>query len=142
MEGAENNGGVGPNPPAGQTSNMGVTTLGANQTIAIEGVMDAYVGAVSQYDTYKFTTTGGLNNLSMRAMWGSGFDDIDLFLWDTGTTNLGSVEVGINSEPGAGTFDVMVPTPRICYISANFWLANNTSGSGGQKYVILVRGLP
>ena len=142
VEGAENNSGVGPNPPAGQTSNMGVTTLGANQTIAIEGVMDAYVGAVSQYDTYKFTTVASMSKLSMRAMWGTGYDDIDLYLWDTGSTDLNSIEVGINSEPGAGTFDVTSVTPRICYISANFWLANNTSGSGGQKYVILVRGLP
>jgi hypothetical protein len=142
VEGAENNGGVGPNPPAGQTSNTGVTSLGANQTIAIEGVMDAYIGAVSQYDTYKFTTNATMSKLSSRARWGTGYDDIDLYLWDTGATNLDSIDVGINSEPGAGTFDVTSVTPRVCYISANFWLANNTSGSGGQKYVILVRGLP
>jgi hypothetical protein len=135
---AESNNGNGTNPPVGQTSNTGVTTLGANQTIAIEGFMDAF----NQYDTYKFTTIAGMSKLSMRAMWGTGFDDIDLYLWDTGATDLNSIEVGVNSEPGAGTFDVTSVTPRICYVSANFWLANNTSGSAGQKYVILVRGLP
>lgn len=143
VELAENNSAIGPNPtPAVQTSPTGVSTLGANQTIAIEGVMDAYVGAVSQYDTYKFTTVASMSKLSMRAMWGTGYDDIDLFLWDTGLTDLNSIEVGVNSEPGAGTFDVTGVTPRICYVSANFWLVNNTSGSAGQKYVILVRGLP
>ena len=142
MEGAEDNSGVGPNPLATKTSTTGVTTLGANQIIVIEGLMDAYQGANSQYDTYKFTTIAGMSRLSMRAMWATGYDDIDLYLWDTGATDLNSIEVGINSEPGNGTFDVTGVTPRICYVSANFWLANNTSGSAGQKYVILVKGLP
>jgi hypothetical protein len=142
QEGAENNGAKGPTPNPAQTSDTLVTTLGANQSLVIEGTMDAYIGVNSQYDTYKFTTVAGLNNLSMRAMWATGFDDIDLYLWDTGTTNLSSISVGIDSEPGAGTFDVTSVTPRICYISANSWLANNTSGSAGQKYVILVKGLP
>jgi hypothetical protein len=138
QEGAEDNSGVGPNPPAGQTSTTGVNTLGANQTLVIEGVMDAY----NQYDTYKFTTVSSMSRLSTRAMWGTGFDDIDLYLWDTGSNNLSSVSVGLDSEPGAGTFDVTGVTPRTCYISANFYLAGNTSGSTGQKYIILVRGLP
>jgi hypothetical protein len=76
-------------------------------------------------------------------MWGTPYDDIDLYLWDTGATDLSSIEVGIGAEPGGGNFDVTSVTgPRTCYVSANFWLANNTSGSAGQKYVILVRGLP
>jgi len=142
VEGAENNNGKGPNPPVAQTSNTGVTSLGANQTIAIEGTMDAYVGANSQYDTYLFTTNATMSRLSIRAMWATGFDDIDLYLWDTGTTNLSSVSIGINSEPGANDFNVTAVTPRDCYISANSWLAGNTSGSAGKPYVILVRGLP
>jgi hypothetical protein len=133
------NDGVGPAPPVGQTSNTGVAALAAGQTIAIEGLMDAFNG----YDTYKFVTAASMTRLSIRAMWGTGYDDIDLYLWDTGATDLNSIEVGINAEPGGGTFDVTSVTgPRTCYISANFWLANNTSGSVGQKYVILVRGVP
>jgi hypothetical protein len=139
VEAAENNGGNGPQPPVGQTSNMGVGSLGGNQTIAIEGVMDIF----NEYDTYRFTTIASMSRLSMRAMWGTGYDDIDLFLWSTVLLDdFGSVEVGVNSEPGAGTFDLTAVTPRTCYISANFWLANNTSSSTGQKYVILVRALP
>ncbi len=138
VEGAENNSGVGPTPSPALTSNTGVTTLGANQNIVIEGVMDAF----NANDTYRFTTVVSMTKLSMRSMWATGYDDIDLYLWDTSTTDLNSINVGINSEPGNGTFDVTSVTPRQCYVSAYFWLANNTSGSTGQKYVILVRGLP
>lgn len=144
VEGGESNNGNGTNPPVAQTSNTGVTgafTLGADQTIAIEGAMDAYVGPNSQYDTYLFSTDATMSRLSIRSMWGTGFDDVDLYLWDTGTTNLKSINVGIDSEPGASNFDVTSVTPRDCYISANSWLAANTSGNAGQKYVILVRGL-
>ncbi len=136
-EGAENNNAIGPSPSP-QVSDMLVTTFGANQTIVIEGTMDAF----NKNDTYKFTTIAGLSRLSMRSMWATGFDDIDLYLWDDGTTNLSSLNVGINAEPGGSTFDVTSVTPRVCYVSAGFWLANNTSGSTTQKYVILVRGLP
>jgi hypothetical protein len=133
------NDGVGPAPPVGQTSNTGVAALAAGQTIAIEGTMDAFNG----YDTYRFVTAASMTRLSIRAMWGTGYDDIDLYLWDTGATDLSSIEVGVNAEPGGGTFDVTSVTgPRTCYISANFWLANNTSGSVTQPYVILVRGVP
>lgn len=142
VEAGENNGATGPGPNPVQTSDTGVASLGANQTIAIEGVMDAYVGINSQYDTYLFTTNGTMSRLSIRAMWGTGWDDIDLYLWDDFSTNLWSRNVGINAEPGASNFDITAVTPRNCYISANSWLALNTSGSAGQKYVILVRGLP
>jgi hypothetical protein len=139
VETAGGNDGVGPSPPGGQTSNTGVAALAAGQTIAIEGLMDAFNG----YDTYKFVTAASMTRLSIRAMWETGYDDLDLYLWDTGATNLKTNEVGINAEPGGGTFDVISVTgPRTCYISANFWLANDSSGSMGQKYVILVRGVP
>lgn len=137
-EGAENNNGNGTDPPAAQTSTTGVTTLGGNQTMVLEGVMDAF----DQYDTYRFTTVASMSRLSMRAQWATGFDDLDLYLWDTGSTDLSSLEVGIDSEPGGGTFEVTGVTPRTCYVSAKFWLANDTSGSTGRTYVILVRGLP
>jgi hypothetical protein len=135
---AESNNAKGPSP-TGQISDTGVTSLGAGETIAIEGFIDANK---SQYDTYMFITNGTMSRLSMRAMWATGHDDIDLYLWDDGSTNLYSVNVGINAEPGASTFDVTAVTPRNCYVSANSWLENNTSPSAGQKYVILVRGLP
>ena len=137
VEGAENNNATGPGPGP-QVSDTLVTTLGANQTIAIEGVMDAN----NKNDTYKFTTIAGMSRLNIRSMWATGFDDIDLYLWDDGTTNLFSTSTGINSEPGGSTFNIITVTPRVCYVSAYFYLAGNTSGSTGQKYVILVRGLP
>ena len=143
VEGAEDNSGKGPAPNPTKTSDTLVTNLAPNQALVIEGTMDAYQGANSQYDTYKFTAGAGVNNLSFVAAWLTGFDDIDLYLWDTGSTNLNSIDTTANREPGGGTFDVTaVAGPRVCYISANFWLANNTSGSAGQKYVILVKGLP
>jgi hypothetical protein len=138
VEGAENNNGSGTNPPAAQTSNTLVTTLGANQAIAIEATMDVF----GNYDTFKFTTVASMSRLSMRALWDTGFDDLDLYLWDTGATNLSSLTTAADSEPGGATFNVISVTPRICYISASAWLANNTSGSVGQKYVILVLGQP
>ena len=137
-EGAENNNAVGPSPNPAQTSTTGATTLGANQVLVLEGTMDNY----NKNDTYAFTTVASMSRLSMRALWATGFDDIDLYLWDDGTTNLDSIEVGINSEPGNGTFDVTGVTPRNCYVSAYFYLNGNTSGSTGQKYVIWVKGLP
>jgi hypothetical protein len=137
----EPNGGSTPTTNPTPNSNTGVTTLVGNQSIVIEGVMDA----AGNYDTYKFVTSAALSQISIRAMWTTGFDDVDLYFWDSVGSNLPSQSVGIDSEPGAGTFDVVgSPTisPRTCFVSAWFYLANNTSGSTGQKYVILVSTLP
>jgi hypothetical protein len=134
QEGAEDNSGIGPNPLVAKTSNTLVTTLGANQTLVIEGVMDA----TGNYDTYKFATVASMSQLSMQALWATGpGPDMDLYLWDTGATNLSSVDAAVNSEPGFGTFQVTGVTPRTCYISAYMYV-----GSVGTKYIVLVKGLP
>jgi len=138
LELGENNNGTGPNPPLAQTSNTGVAAFNVNQTLVIEAAMDTF----DQYDTFRFTIAVAMG-LEIREMWATGFDDLDLFLWDTTVlTDLYSISVGIDSEPGAATYDVTVPSPRTCFVSANMWLANDTSGSTGKKYIILVRGLP
>ena len=102
LELAENNNGNGTNPPLAQTSPTLVSTLGANQTMVIEAVMDGY----GLFDTFRFATIASTSRLSMRAIWVTGFDDLDLYLWDTGSTNLSSLDLGIDSEPGYGTFNV------------------------------------
>ena len=77
QEGAEDNSSVGTRPPAvivppaGPTSDT-ATVLWANQTLVIEGVMDAF----NQDDTYAFSVAG-VSSLTFQTLWVSGFDDID-----------------------------------------------------------------
>jgi hypothetical protein len=137
QEGAENNSSVGPTPGP-NTSNTSTTFAATNKMLVIEGVMDAY----NQYDTYRFVTTVASAKLYIRAMWATGFDDVDLYLWDTGATNLSSLTTAIDSEPGGTSFNITGITPDTYYVGANFYLANNTSGSTGKKYVILVNLVP
>jgi len=131
VEGAEDNSGSGKHPPVAQTSATGVTAMAANEMLVIEGTMDAF----NAYDTYKFATAASVTQFSFKAVW------------NTSNLQITSVEVGINSEPvlggtGDGFLDITGVTAATYYISANFWLDNNTSGSTGQKYIILVKGLP
>jgi hypothetical protein len=135
----EPNGGTGPGPsPISPADDTGVAALKANETLVIEGTMDAF----GNYDTYSFTTDVSMTRLNIQALWFTGFDDIDLYLWDTGSTNLVTQTTGIDSEPGAATWKISSVTPRTCYISAYAYLANNTSGSVGKTYVIVVTGKP
>ena len=138
-EGLEDNSDNGaPPPPLTAVSKTLVTTLGANQSLVIEGTMDAF----NLFDTYEFATVLSMTVLKTSAFWLTGFDDIDLYLWDIAGSDIPSRSTGINSEPGASTLTVTGVTPRTCYISANFYLANNTSGSVGKPYVIIVTGKP
>jgi plastocyanin len=137
QEGAEANNGNPPPSPPNPSSDTLVTTMIANKTIVIEGVMDAY----NAYDTYKFTSTATMS-VGMQARWATGFDDIDLYLWDSVGSALNSPETGPNAEPSYGTYDTTSVSARTWYVSAWFYLAGNTSGSTGQKYIILVKGMP
>ena len=132
LEGTENNGGVGPTPPPGLTNRTGFT-LGANQTIVMEGTMDAY----AECDTYQFTIPAGLGRLSTRLAWATGGNSIDLKVWDSTGAEYFSFDEVIDAEPVTGSFDVTSPGTGLWYVSAYFCGSNT-----GQKYVILVQGLP
>jgi hypothetical protein len=144
QEGAEDNSGVGTSPPApaapppaGFTSTT-ATTLGANQTLVVEGVMDA----VNQNDTYNLTLAPGLSTLNIRSLWATGFNDIDTFVWDATGVEYVSNGPGIDMEPDPiGTFNIPTPGAGTWYVSENFVLAGGAA-STGQKYVILIKGLP
>jgi hypothetical protein len=133
-------GGVGPNPPAGQTVNTGLTLL-PNQTFVIEGTMDA----ATEYDTYRWTDGAGNTRMSAAVKWETGFDDIDLFFWSTsGSVEFFSSGYATDGEPGGNGFlelTGLTPTSTY-YLSPWFYLYGNTSGSTGQKYVVIVNGLP
>ena len=133
-----NNNGNGPNPPIGQTSNTGVVNLAANQSFVISGVMDA----AGNYDTYRFSSAASLTKFNIRCFWATGYDDIDLHLWDTGATDLVAVDAGIDSEPAVSAWTVTGATPRTWYVSAYMFLAGGTAPDAGQPYILFVKGLP
>jgi hypothetical protein len=134
QEGPEDNSATGPNPAAGLTSST-AATLGVNQTLAIEGSMDA----TGQSDTYRFATNASLSGLSILATWTTGFDDVDFFLWNTGPLNVDSLSGALDVEPPTGTFDWPGITAGTYFISANMC---GPGGSVGKKYVMLLRGTP
>jgi hypothetical protein len=140
----EDNDDAGPTPPA--FSNVSITgqTLALNGTLAIEGTMDPYQGANSTYDTYRFATGVGVGGISMKARWDTGFDDIDLYLWNASGGEVTSIDTDLDSEPaGVPNLSVIGITASTNYFAgANFWLANNTSGSAGRPYVMLLTGNP
>jgi hypothetical protein len=143
-EGAENNGDAGPTPPPFSAYSATGLTLGLNGTIALEGTMDAYSGPTSQYDTYRFVTGTGVAGVSMKVRWQTGYDDIDLYLWDENKGQVSSLLTDVDTEPsGTPTLNIIGLTAGANYYAGlNFWLANNTSGSAGKPYVVLIKGNP
>ena len=122
------NDGSGPNPPLAQTSATGVT-LPAGKSLVIEGTMDAAGG----YDTYAFDSTATF--LSIRAMWATNADDIDLWVWDQELTkNLSSQDSGANAEPFGSPLNTSFSTTT-GFVSAQFKGSN-----AGAGYVIFVEG--
>jgi hypothetical protein len=143
VEGPEINDDSGPAPPLINDFSPplpAVLTLPLNGTIALEGAMDAF----GLFDTYRFTAGAGVVGLSIKACWDTGFDDIDLYVWPTTGAGLSSLTTDMDAEPG-GTSSMGITglVPLADYFAGvSFWLANNTSGSIGRKYVVLLQGNP
>ena len=142
LEGAEDNSSVGDKsspftPPAGPVSDTGVT-VGPNQTLVIEGVMDA----LNQDDTFKFSVAG-ISGMAVQSLWISGWDDIDTYMWGPSGAFEASNGGGIDGEPvPLGTFLPVVSGPGTWYLDQNFYLGAGTSGSTGKKYLIFIVGVP
>jgi hypothetical protein len=144
VEGAEDNDDSGPTPPAFSNVSLTGLTLTLIGTIAIEGLMDPYQGVNATYDTFRFITGAGVGGISMKARWETGYDDIDLYLWNASGGEVNSIDTDLDSEPaGVPNLIIIGISPSTNYFaSANFWLANNTSGSAGKPYVMLLTGNP
>jgi hypothetical protein len=144
VEGAEDNDDSGPTPPAFSNVSLTGLTLTLIGTIAIEGLMDPYQGVKATYDTFRFITGAGVGGISMKARWETGYDDIDLYLWNASGGEVNSIDTDLDSEPaGVPNLIIIGISPSTNYFaSANFWLANNTSGSAGKPYVMLLTGNP
>ena len=94
-------------------------------------------------DTYQFQAGTDVKALNFIARWSTGFDDIDMYLWDDGASNIDSIETSPDSEPAGAPLEIVSLTPgNNYYASAYFYLAGNTSGSTGQPYTIMIRGKP
>jgi hypothetical protein len=132
-----NNGDSG--PPFNDVSTLAFA-VPLNGTIAIEGLMDAF----NLYDTYEFNMAAGATRLSIKARWATGYDDMDLYFGTSTGFSFDSIETDGDTEPPGGTtFSFMSLGPSTDYeLGVQFWLANNTSGSTGQKYVLLLTGSP
>lgn len=110
-------------------------------TLALSGTMDGFNG----FDVFGFPMDNLVNSLDILVRWETGYDDIDFHLYfDTGTEAYnppnGSIDASIDSEP-ASVLSLNVSslnTDEILYFGINFWLANNTSGSTGEPYSVLL----
>ncbi len=139
-EGAEDNSDIGPTPPAftAAVSDYAIT-LNVDSLVEINGTMDTY----DQYDTYKFTAGAGVNSVEIYATWATGFDDIDLYLWDESGANLSTLQTGTSSEPSSPPWTITGLTPgNNYYVGVNFYLDLDTSGSAGQPYKLYLYGKP
>jgi hypothetical protein len=116
-----------------------IGTLAAGQLVQITGSMDTFGG----YDTFRFTAGAGMTKIELRATWSTGFNDIDLFFWEEGGAVLASSQdPDADFEPKDPTLmKVQSLTPGQNYlIGVYFWLDNDTSGSAGQPYTIMLEG--
>ncbi len=135
-----NNGDSG--PPFNDVSTL-PSTIPLNGTVAIEGLMDAF----NLWDSYEMRMAAGATRLRIKARWNTGFDDLDLYFSTSSaaysTTNA-SIETDPDTEPPGDTvLGFMSLGPATDYeLGVNFWLANDTSGSTGREYVLLLIGLP
>jgi hypothetical protein len=132
VEGGENNNGSGA-PPGPQTSDT-LVTLAANQTMVIQGAMDAS----GNYDTYGFTAGTAMTGLGIRSVWQTGTDALDLWVWDQVAFERAAQSYGPDAEPGAGAWNMAagIPATARIFVSAQFW-----SSVVSSTYVILVKGL-
>ena len=85
----------------------------------------------------------GMTRIEMKITWATAFDDCDLNFWTTTGTLFQSQDTNVNEEPGGMRYTIYGLTPgNQYYTAAYFWLANNSSGSTGQPYKLLLYGTP
>jgi hypothetical protein len=124
--------------PISQFGDYGITIL-PNQLVQISGTMDSY----NLYDTFRWTAGPGMTRIEMKITWATAFDDCDLNFWTTTGTLFQSQDTDPGQEPGGMRYTIFGLTPgNQYYTAAYFWLANNTSGSTGQPYKLLLYGTP
>ncbi len=138
-EGTEDNSDSGPTPPAFSAVGDYGITLELGSLVEIVGTMDT----VNQFDTFRFTAGTGVNGLEMQAEWSTGFDDIDLYLWNESGGEVTSVATSADSEPANPPLRVTGIVPgNLYYAGVKFYLAGGTSGSTGLPYRLYLVGRP
>ncbi|MBN1835309.1 MAG: hypothetical protein JW820_05625 [Spirochaetales bacterium] len=112
--------------------------------IAVSGIMDAANG----YDTFRFqpadpTLTYTYLRVQIRCVWNTGFDDLDLRLWDDGGSELISQDESANSEPENPPWTIInLTVGDYYYVGVWTYLAGGSSGSTGQPYTLYIQTLP
>jgi hypothetical protein len=123
-------------------SHTGVT-LGAGQSIVVEGIMDGFGG----FDVIGFDT-GVINaaqSITFVIGWNTGYDDIDFQIYDgsDGTVSVyTSADISTYSEPAISASITPFPDFSTNYVAVDFWLDGNTSGSTGRPYGLIIYANP
>ena len=81
-------------------------TLDLSSTLVIQGSLDE--PGPSGVDTYRFqlpSDVGSTDRLSTSAVWSSGTDALDLWLWDEESSQLSSTDTTVDEESGIEVTD-------------------------------------
>ena len=125
----ESNDGVGPYPGSLASAND-LGSLALNQLVKVTGTTDGK----NKYDTFKINVAAGATSLELKAIWSTGADDIDLYVWDTTGLTGPSVLTTPNIEQVT-----WIIAPGVWYIGVK--QITNPPASG-YAYSLYIRPLP
>ena len=108
--------------------------LDRSQLFKVDDLMDY---PKTQYDTYQFVLGPDASSVEMYAVWASGTNTIELYLWDEFYGEWSSTAISADREPASGTalFTGLVPG-RTYYAGVKF--RDNGSGTEGKPYELYV----
>jgi len=107
--------------------------LSLNELLYINGKMDEGSGT---FDTYMIETDSSVSRLEIYISWGTGINDIDFYIWDTGTANLLSNSTETATEPKIPPPVKYTVTPGLYFIGVQF--LNN--GLLDEPYTLIIQG--
>jgi hypothetical protein len=111
VEGTENNDDTGPTATTLTNVSKLDAALGGdlspNQLIRADGYGDGPGLPGTTFDTYAVTIGSGVTSISVRAVWSSGSDSIDLYVWDEFNWEGASRDIEPNREPGLYNYTVV-----------------------------------
>lgn len=113
-------------------------TLESGDSLVIEGTMDSFSGL----DVFGYTTGTGVTGLNLQVGWDTGYNEIDYHIYSAtdGTVPLySSAKKHIDFEPESITLWTGYLEYSLYYLAVEFFLDDNTTGSEGSPYAILIK---
>ncbi len=117
----------------------GTGELRPNEIVRIDGIMEAY----NVWDTVGFVAGPGMTTIQLEATWATGFDDVDIYLWDQNGHEIPEWLTADTADDIENLTVINITPGETIYIGVWFYMDNNRgSATGTETYTLTLTGLP